>query len=145
MGQRPSSTADVLIERGYLDIDIYRGKMKTQGEEDSHLSISQEETWNTAFPQPSEGSNLADTLISDLQPFQLGENEFLLFKPANQPVVLCYGSPNKQIYVATRMNLVNMMLSEDKNIYKIILIPFQWSSELGKTVLFRNTNIDCTK
>ena len=65
MGQRPSSTADVLIERGYLDIDTYRGKMKTQGEEDSHLLISQEETWNTAFPQPSEGSNLADTLISD--------------------------------------------------------------------------------
>lgn len=37
----------------------------------------------------------ADTLISDLEPPELGENAFLLFQ-ATQVVVLCYSIPRKE-------------------------------------------------
>lgn len=47
------------------------------------------------LPQPSEGPNPADTLISDLQPPERGRIHLCCLSP--QSVMLCHGSPSRQM------------------------------------------------
>lgn len=55
--------------------------MKTE-EEDSYAQAKERGLEHIPSAQPSEGINPTNILISDMQPSELWQDEFLLFKPA---------------------------------------------------------------
>ena len=81
----------VFIKKGNLDTDIQPGKMPCQDEgralhanESQRLSANQQKLGDRHGAEtPSEGTDLANNLISNFQPPQLGDNTFLLLKSSS--------------------------------------------------------------
>jgi len=73
-------THGVHIHRGSLDKDLEERPCEDTGNRQSLQA--KERVLGQIFPsEPSEGTNTANILVSDLEPPKPGRNTFLLFKP----------------------------------------------------------------
>ena len=74
---------------------------------------TREEMWNKVSLTISGGTNPAETLISDFQASEL--REYVSLFSANDIVLLCYGSPRKQIECSTLIWSLNGVLIDGKS------------------------------